>query len=148
MLQTYVITVAITWSADLTSPTARYEKLDKIRHIARSQDFLLQEEARPIAIALFSTPSLIFHLGFDQTNLAKPDWYHDCKHPYMEGIGRILDHLQSWEAVQRLEFLIATGEDPMLGLQVKLDRESHSLSQKPSTLCGNLDSQIIYSFKR
>ncbi len=148
LLQTYIITVAITWRADITSATARYEKLDKIRHLAQSQDFLLQEEARPIAIALFSTPSLIFHLGFDQSNLARPDWYRDCDHPYMKGITRILDHLQSWSAVQRLEFLIATGEDPMLGLQVKLDRECHPMTQKPSQLCGNLQSQTIYSFQR
>jgi 3,4-dihydroxy 2-butanone 4-phosphate synthase/GTP cyclohydrolase II len=148
LLQTYIITVAITWRADITSATARYEKLDKIRHLAQTQDFLLQEEARPIAIALFSTPSLIFHLGFDQSNLARPDWYRDCDHPYMKGITRILDHLQSWSAVQRLEFLIATGEDPMLGLQVKLDRECHPMTQKPSQLCGNLQSQTIYSFQR
>ena len=147
LLQTYIITVAITWRADLTSATARYEKLDKIRHLARLQDFLLQEEARPIAIALFSTPSLIFHLGFDQTNLAKPDWYRDCNHPYMKGLTQILDDLQSWSAVQKLEFLIATGEDPMLGLQVKLDRECYTMTQKPSTLCGNLQSQTIYSFQ-
>jgi 3,4-dihydroxy 2-butanone 4-phosphate synthase / GTP cyclohydrolase II len=50
--------------------------------------------------------------------------------------------------VQRLEFLIATGEDPMLGLQVKLDRECYSLTQKPAELCGNLDSQTIYSFEK
>ena len=148
LLQTYIITVAITWSAELTSATARYEKLDKIRHLAQTQDFLLQEEARPIAIALFSTPSLIFHLGFDQSNLARPDWYRDCDHPYMKGITQILDHLQSWSTVQRLEFLIATGEDPMLGLQVKLDRECHPMTQKPSELCANLQSQTIYSFQR
>lgn len=146
LLQTYVMTIAISWQHDLDSATARYEKLDKIRHLAQSYDFLLQEEARPIAIALFSTPSLIFHLGFDQADLATADWYKDCHHPYMTGISQILDYLQSWQAVQRLEFLIATGEDPMLGLQVKLDRECHSLQQKPSELCGYLQSQTIYSF--
>ncbi|VEP18397.1 Riboflavin biosynthesis protein RibBA [Hyella patelloides LEGE 07179] len=148
LLQTYIVTVAISWHDALKSATARYEKLDKIRHLAQSHHFLLQEEARPIAIALFSTPSLIFHLGFDQTSLAKSDWYQDCNHPYMKGISQILDHLQSWEAVAKLEFLVATGEDPMLGLQVKLDRECHSLAQKPSELCGNLQSQTIYSFER
>lgn len=148
LLQTYIMTIAISWQGDLTSATARYEKLDKIRHLAQSQHFLLQEEARPIAIALFSTPSLIFHLGFDRPHLAQPDWYKDCSHPYMTGISQILNHLQGWEAVQKLEFLIATGEDPMLGLQVKLDRECHSLAQKPSELYGNLQSQTIYSFSR
>ena len=148
LLQTYLITVAIRWEEDLASATARYEKLDKIRYLAHSQHFLLQEEARPIAKALFSEPSLIFHLGFDQSQLAKSDWYQDCHHPYMEGIGKILDRLQSWQEVAQLEFLIATGEDPMLGLQVQLDRETHSLREKPSQLCGELHSQTIYSFKR
>jgi 3,4-dihydroxy 2-butanone 4-phosphate synthase / GTP cyclohydrolase II len=164
LLQTYVMTVAISWQDDLTSATARYEKLDKIRHLAQSHHFLLQEETRPIAIALFSTPSLIFHLGFDRPHLITADWYKDCHHPYLTGISQILDYLQSWQAVQRLEFLIATGEDPMLGLQVKLDRECYSLTaegghpqappfqggervtQKPSELCGDLHSQTIYSF--
>ena len=148
LLQTYLITIAISWDSSLTSATARYEKLDKIRHFARSYDFLLQEEARPIAIALFSTPDLILHLGFDQSNLAKPDWYEDCEHPYMKGITQILDCLQSWETIQRLEFLIGTGEDPMHGLQVKLDRECHSITTKASQICQNLQSQTIYSFER
>lgn len=148
LLQTYIVTVAVSWQSDLTSPTARYEKLDKIRHLAQSHHFLLQEEARPIAKALFSKPNLIFHLGFDQPHLAKPDWYKDCSHPYMKGISEILDQLQTWQEVAQLEFLIATGEDPMLGLQVKLDRETHSLSQKPSELCPHLQSQTIYSFQR
>lgn len=148
LLQTYIITIAISWESGLTSATARYEKLEKIRYLAQSHDFLLQEEARPIATALFAHPSLIFHLGFDQANLAKPDWYSDCNHPYMTGITKILDHLQSWEVIQRLEFLIATGDDPMQGLQIKLDREYYSMNQKPSKLCESLQSQIIYSFER
>jgi 3,4-dihydroxy 2-butanone 4-phosphate synthase / GTP cyclohydrolase II len=146
LLQTYIMTIAISWQKDLDSVTARYEKLDKIRHLAQSHQFLLQEETRPIATALFSNPSLIFHLGFDRPNLAIADWYQDCDHPYLTGISQILDYLQSWQAVQKLEFLIATGEDPMLGLQVQLDRDCHPLSQQPSQLCGKLESQTIYSF--
>ena len=146
LLQTYLITVAITWKQEITSATARYEKLDKIRHLAQSFELLLQEEARPVAIALFSRPSLIFHLGFERPNLAKSDWYRDCYHPYLQGIGSILDTLTSWQEIQRLEFLVATGEDPMMGLQVKLDRQHFSLTQSPSQLCGSWESQIIYSF--
>ncbi|MDJ0631725.1 MAG: bifunctional 3,4-dihydroxy-2-butanone-4-phosphate synthase/GTP cyclohydrolase II [Xenococcaceae cyanobacterium MO_188.B29] len=146
LLQTYLITVAITWSQEITSVTARYEKLDKIRHLAKSHDFLLQEEARPVAIALFSRPSLIFHLGFDQPHLASSDWYRDCNHPYLSGITKILDHISTWQEIERLEFLIAGGEDSMMGLQMKLDRQTFPLSKKPSELCANLESQTIYSF--
>ena len=147
LLQTYIITISISWHTDLGSVTARYEKLDKIRHLAQSYNFLLQEEARPIAIALFSSPSLVFHLGFDQPNLANPDWYQNCQHPYIKGISQILDHLVTWKEIKRLEFLIAEGDDPMLGLQVKLDRQCYPLTNQPSQLCGNLESQTIYSFE-
>ena len=146
LLQTYLITVAISWQKEVTSATARYEKLDKIRHLAQSVDLLLQEESRPIAIALFSHSSLIFHLGFDQSNLASVDWYRDCQHPYMSGLAKILDTLAAWQEVKSLEFLIAPGEDPMTGLQIKLDRKNYSFKHKPSELCGNLENQTIYSF--
>ena len=148
LLQTYLITIAISWKGESRSPEAQYEKLDKIRYQAREHNFLVQEEARPIAIALFSNANLIFHLGFDQTNLADADWYRDCDHPYLAGIVKILDNLANWDKVDRLEFLIAPGEDPMSGLQIKLDRQSHSLATKPSSLCNALESQTIYSFSR
>jgi 3,4-dihydroxy 2-butanone 4-phosphate synthase/GTP cyclohydrolase II len=148
LLQTYLITIAISWKGENRSPEVQYEKLDKIRYQAREHDFLVQEEARPIAIALFSNANLIFHLGFDQTNLAGADWYRDCDHPYLAAIVEILDNLADWDKVDRLEFLIAPGEDPMSGLQIKLDRQSHSLKTKPSSLCNALESQTIYSFSR
>ena len=147
LLQTYLITVAISFNREI-SPEVRYEKLDKIRHIARESDFLVQEEARPIAIALFSNSDLIFHLGFDQSNLAGADWYRDCDHPYLAGVMEILDGLANWQGVDRLEFLIAPGDDPMNSLQVKLDRQEYSLAKKPSSLCDAIETQVIYSFSQ
>ncbi len=148
LLQTYLITVAISWQEETISPEAQYEKLDKIRYLAQEHDFLVQEEARPIAIALFSNSSLIFHLGFDQPNLAAVDWFQDCNHPYLAGVVKILDNLANWQEISRLEFLLAPGDDPMSGLQVKLDRQSHSLLEKPSALCKAIESQTIYSFSQ
>ena len=147
LLQTYLITVAISFNREVT-PEARYEKLDKIRHLARESDFLVQEEARPIAIALFSNSDLIFHLGFDQSNLAGADWYRDCDHPYLAGVMEILDGLANWQGVECLEFLIAPGDDPMNSLQVKLDRQEYSLAKKPSSLCDAIETQVIYSFSQ
>jgi 3,4-dihydroxy 2-butanone 4-phosphate synthase / GTP cyclohydrolase II len=145
LLQTYLVTVAIAWSSESISPEAQQEKLDKIRYLAKEQDFLVQEEARPIAIALFSNSHLIFHLGFDQPNLASATWYQDCTHPYLQGVLKILDQLTDWQDVSLLEFLIAPGDDPMSGLQIKLDRQYHSLSRKPSQFCNAIESQKIYS---
>ncbi|MGK7896938.1 MAG: bifunctional 3,4-dihydroxy-2-butanone-4-phosphate synthase/GTP cyclohydrolase II [Xenococcus sp. (in: cyanobacteria)] len=147
LLQTYVITIALTWDLELDSATARYEKLDKIRYLSRSFDFLVQEETRPIAIALFSNPSLICHLGFDQTNLVTSNWYQESEHPSLLGIAKIIDNLATWEGIKKIEFLVATGEDPMLGLQIKLDRQCYSLATKPSEQWQNLESQTIYSFE-
>lgn len=148
LLQTYVITIALTWDCELDSATARYEKLDKIRYLSRSFDLLVQEETRPIAIALFSNPSLICHLGFDQTNLVPSNWYQKSEHSSLLGIGKIIDNLATWEEIKKIEFLVATGEDPMLGLQIKLDRQCYSLKTKPSEQWQNLESQTIYSFER
>ena len=148
LLQTYLITVAVAWKQETISPAAQYEKLDKIRHIAQGYNFLAQEEARPIAIALFSNSSLIFHLGFDQPNLASPNWFKNHNHPYLSGLFEILDILASWQDVHRLEFLIAPGDDPMTGLQIKLERQHFDLNQRPSLLVKTIESQTIYCFVR
>ena len=107
---------------------------------------MLQEEARPVAIALFGKPSAIFHLGFDRPLLAKRDWYTNCRTPYAIGIFNILDKISTWPEVKRLEFLIASVDDPILCLQSNLDRQTFPITQKPSTLCNNLQTQTIYSF--
>lgn len=148
LLQTYLITVAISWQKGIISPEVQYEKLDKIRYLAQEHNFLVQEEARPIAIALFSNSGLIFHLGFDQPNLADANWFQDCNHPYLAGVLKILDDLANWQEISRLEFLLAPGDDPMSGLQVKLDRQNHNLVEKPSSLCNAIESQTIYSFSQ
>ena len=148
LLQTHLIAVAIEWEPELLSVTQRYEKLEKLRYLSQLSQLSLQEEARPVAIALFGNPSLIFHLGFDRANMVASDWYKNNRHPYLQAIGNILDDVVTWDGLQRLEFLISGGDDPMMGLQVKLDRQSFSLSQKPSQLCDRLETQIIYSFVR
>jgi 3,4-dihydroxy 2-butanone 4-phosphate synthase/GTP cyclohydrolase II len=153
LLRTYLITIALHWQDNPQSPTERYDRLEKLRYMAKQQDLLLQEEARPVAIALFGNPSLIVHLGFDQPHLATSDWYQDCQHPYMDAIGKILDALASWPTVQELSFLIANGEDPMTNLQVQLSRQVFPLKRSPSKttvcpsdLCDRLETQRIYVF--
>ncbi|OKH21721.1 3,4-dihydroxy-2-butanone 4-phosphate synthase [Hydrococcus rivularis NIES-593] len=148
LLQTYLITVAIEWEPEVRSIAQRYERLEKLRYLSQSAQLVLQEEVRPVAIALFGNPSLIFHLGFDRANLVAPNWYKNSRHPYVQAINNILDDLVTWKHIKRLEFLISSGDDPMMGLQVKLDRHTFSLTQKPSELCSQLERQTIYSFAR
>ncbi len=146
LLQTYLASVAIDWRDNVQSVTDRYQRLERLRELANDYHLLVQEEARPVAIALFGTPDLTVHLGFDQANIANPDWYTTAGHPYVIAICKILDEIASWEEVKRLEFLISPGADPMTGLQVKLNREPHPQGEKPSAVCGHLAPQTIYSF--
>ncbi|WP_041555959.1 bifunctional 3,4-dihydroxy-2-butanone-4-phosphate synthase/GTP cyclohydrolase II [Nostoc sp. PCC 7524] len=148
LLQTYLVTVAIDWQDDPQLVTKRYERLEKLRHLAKSHDLLLQEEARPLAIALFDEPSLTVHLGFDQPTVASSDWYQQSGHPYLQAILQILDNLVTLPYVQKLEFLISPGSDPLSNLQVQLDRQTIADGELPSVVGDRLETQKIYSFTK
>lgn len=146
LLQTYLVTVAIHWQDEPQSVTERYERLEKLRLLARTHDLLLQEETRPVAVALFGKPDLTVHLGFDQPHVAATDWYQQDSHPYLQAIGQILDNLATWPHIHQLEFLISPGVDPLSSLQVQLDRQTFALSHLPSSVFSQLERQKIYSF--
>lgn len=146
LLQTYLITLALHWQDEPLSVTGRYDRLEKLRYLVRSHDLLLQEEARPVAIALFGKPSLTVHLGFDQAKIAAADWYKQENHPYLQAIAQILDSLAALPYIQQLEFLVSPGVDPLSGLQVKLDRQTFSKQTLPSSIFNHLETQKIYTF--
>ncbi len=148
LLQTYLVTVAIQWQDAPQPVKERYERLEKLRRLVHNHHLLLQEEARPVAIALFSKPSLIVHLGFDQAQLAASDWYQHSTHPYVQAIAQLLDALSEWPQLGRMEFLVSPGIDPLTSLQVQLDRQTFPLTQRPSSVCDNLTTQKIYSFEK
>lgn len=148
LLQTYLVTIALQWQDAPQPITQRYERLEKVRHLVHTQHLLLQEEARPVAIALFGKPSLIVNLGFDQAQLATVDWFKHSNHPYVQAIAQILDTLSEWPQVGRLEVLVSPGIDPLIGLQVQLDRQVFPMTVRPSSICDNLTTQKIYSFER
>lgn len=148
LLQTYLMTVAIQWQDEPQAATERYQRLEKVRHLVTSHNLLLQEEARTVALALFDQPALTVHLGLDQPHAASGDWYQHTDHPYVQAIAQILDQLATWPQVQKLEFLVSPGSDPLKSLQVQLDRQTFPLSQSPATVCQQLTTQKIYSFTR
>ncbi|MEM7715252.1 MAG: bifunctional 3,4-dihydroxy-2-butanone-4-phosphate synthase/GTP cyclohydrolase II, partial [Cyanobacteria bacterium P01_A01_bin.68] len=136
LLQTYLVTLALHWQDEPLSITQRYERLEKIRNLAKTHHLLLQEETRPLGLALFSEPSLTVHLGLDQANVASADWYKEKDHPYVQAVTNILDKMVELPYIQKLEFLISPGIDPLSKLQVKLDRQAFEISQLPSSLRG------------
>ncbi|MEO1765341.1 MAG: bifunctional 3,4-dihydroxy-2-butanone-4-phosphate synthase/GTP cyclohydrolase II, partial [Cyanobacteria bacterium J06629_18] len=112
----------------------------------KTHHLLLQEETRPLGLALFTEPSLMVHLGLDQANEASADWKQEKDHPYLQAVTSILDKVVELPYIQKLEFLISPGVDPLSKLQVKLDRQAFEISQLPSSLRGELETQKIYSF--
>ncbi len=147
LLQTYLVTVGITWNEEPLEVTKRYDRLEKVRYLAETHNLLLKEEGRPVGVALFETPSLIFHLGFDQSDLVTDAWYQNPKHPYLTAVMSVLDEILTLPDLHQLEFLVASGSDPMIGLQMQLDRHKYPKSQLPSTIDTPLTPQTIYSFQ-
>ncbi|MGF1494927.1 MAG: bifunctional 3,4-dihydroxy-2-butanone-4-phosphate synthase/GTP cyclohydrolase II [Microcoleaceae cyanobacterium] len=173
LLQTYLVTVSLQWHEQairnpilqeqpkaidqtLSTPALlssavqlsdRSAWLEKLTQLAANHQLLLQEEQRPVAVALFDESSLIFHLGLDQPCSIGSDWYQDAQHAHVKAIGKILDQVATWPGLQKLEFLVAPGCDPLTSLKVQLDRQVLSLAQPPSSICEQLKSQTIYSFR-
>ncbi|NJL47970.1 MAG: bifunctional 3,4-dihydroxy-2-butanone-4-phosphate synthase RibB/GTP cyclohydrolase II RibA [Leptolyngbyaceae cyanobacterium SM2_5_2] len=153
MVQTYLATVALHWHTGLLSAEARYQKLEKLRHLAQTKGLLLQEEARPVASALFSQPHQIVHLGLDSPNAVPASWYGDGAHPSLMALMAMLDDLFTWPDIEQLAFLVSSGNDPFSGLQVGLNRQvfhrripPQQDDIKPSEVCKNLETQRIYVF--
>ncbi len=148
LLRTYLVTIALEWDSSIRSIKQRYEKLEKLRSLGRACGLCLQEEVRPVAISLFGKPSLILHFGFEQVQSISPTWYQTQKDIYRQFIVNILDTLANWQDIKRLECLFSPGDDPMLGLQMKLDRHSIPWSLSLSASLPNPETQTIYSFYR
>ncbi len=153
LVQTFLVTVAIHWQSGQLSVGDRYQKLEKLRHLAQQQGILLQEEARSVASALFSQPNLIVHLGLPQPDAVQGTWYGQGDHPQLEAIATILDELVTWPDISQLAFLISAGDDPFSSLQVGLHRQifqrgtpANDEDVKPSYLCNSLETQRIYVF--
>jgi 3,4-dihydroxy 2-butanone 4-phosphate synthase/GTP cyclohydrolase II len=146
LLQTFLIVVAIHWRDETQNATKRYERLEKLRYLVRYYDLLLQEEARPLAIALFDQPSIIIHLGLDQPEVAENNWYQQTGHPYLNAISRVLDDMINLPEVEKLEFLISAGNDPLSNLQIQLDRQTFTADRLPSAIINQIETQQIYSF--
>lgn len=170
LLQSYLVTVAIDWDdgkvencpvsnqqmfLGITGEEkkfcpiqiqSRYERLERLRELAKTYGLLLQEETRPVAIAIFGKASLIIHLGLDRASQVTSKWYREPTHAYVEAIATILDDIVKWQHLSKLEFLIGSGSDPLTSLQVQLERHLFDVSRL-STLCQKLQPQTIYSLK-
>lgn len=144
LLQSYLGTLALLWAESLPS-VQRYEKVNHLRQLAYDSGLLLQEEARSIAVSLFSPQALIVNLG-----VAEPvanNWFQYPDNKYRQAIATLLEQLIDWPDLEELDLLVANGNDPFTTLQVGLDRQIFSW-QNPSIIGEQLSTQRIYSFSR
>ncbi len=161
LLRSYLVTIAIDWNHQntegkfvdnslvktLKSPLEkRYEYLEKLRSLIKEDDFLLREETRAVATAVFAQAPLIVNFGLEKATLTTSEWYQQSNHPYLEAIAKVLTEIAQWENILKLEFLIASGSDPMTTLQVKLERHSFEITEL-LTVMEHLELQKIYSLK-
>ncbi|MGL5509889.1 MAG: bifunctional 3,4-dihydroxy-2-butanone-4-phosphate synthase/GTP cyclohydrolase II, partial [Microcoleaceae cyanobacterium] len=142
-----LVSMALQFSPSQNMPEniSNYEHLEKLRFLAQKYDLLVQEEGRPVVIALFGETSLVVNLGFDQANIASADWFQQKKHPYLEAIADILQTIVNWSDIARIEILVSPGVDPLTNLQGQLQRQTFSLKEI-NTICQQLETQVIYSF--
>jgi len=147
MLQTYLVAIALHWQDEPLKVSDRYARLEKLRHLAKAANLLLQEEVRPVALGLFGEAALVVHLGFDQPEAVAPTWYEEPENPDCHKISALLDSLLQLPHVHQLDFLIAAGSDPFIGLQGQLKRHQFDGSLSPSAICEGLRPQTIYSFR-
>mgnify|MGYP002776987341 CR=1 FL=1 len=146
MLRTFLMTLALQWEDEPQAVTEWYKRLETVRQLARSHNFSLQEEVRPVAQAVFGKDALVVHLGFEQTVQPESDWYTQPQHPYRSAIASILAELgTALPQLTHVEFILSPGSDPLVGLQVQLDRVLLAPNQP---LGGDrpLATQTIYSW--
>ena len=161
MLRSYLVTIAIDWKSQRTEEELnddsyiatmksgiqqRYQYLEKLRSLIKEHDFLLQEETRPVATAVFAQAPLIVNFGLEQSTLATSKWYEQSNHPYLIAIAKVLTEIAQWQNLLKLEFIIASGSDPMIALQIKLERQNLKFTEI-STAMKHLETQKIYSLK-
>ncbi len=147
-MRSSLLTLAIRWEDQPHSLTERYERLEKLRFVARECGLMLKEETRPVAAAILGQSSLIVTLGTEQSLADHPDWYATPGHPYNQSVRQLLSYLIKWEYVDHVSFILAGGTDPLSGLQVQIDRAVLPLEQLSNVKSDAWQLQIIYCLSK
>jgi 3,4-dihydroxy 2-butanone 4-phosphate synthase / GTP cyclohydrolase II len=181
MLHTYLGTVALYSEVQAWSVEQRYQLLEQVRQWAAdcrihtpqgTYALAIQEEARPLALAVFNGAVLMVHVGLAQplpevgvrevpdlqdlkpSQDLKPaqdlkQWHRDPQSSAYGAIAEFLQHLKHYRGLEQVELIVATGQDPLQSLQVQLARMPLEVgkalqTQSIYTLAG--DSQAALNF--
>ena len=148
LMGNYLMTLAISWKDEPKTLTERYERLEKLKFLARGFGLMMEEEVRSVASALLGSASLIVNLGTEQGENIPDRWFRDSHYPHTEAVGQLVKQLALWVTIDQLTFLLSDGTDPLTGLQVQIDRQNLTMDDLKGTLVGPLETQIVYAFER
>jgi 3,4-dihydroxy 2-butanone 4-phosphate synthase / GTP cyclohydrolase II len=148
LMGNYLMTLAISWKDEPKTLTERYERLEKLKFLARGFGLMLEEEVRPVAAALLGPTSLIVNLGTEQGEDIPMAWFQDADYPHTESMVQLVKQLSLWVTIDQLAFLLSDGTDPLTGLQVQIDRRNLPMDALKATLAGALETQLVYAFDR
>jgi 3,4-dihydroxy 2-butanone 4-phosphate synthase / GTP cyclohydrolase II len=148
LMGNYLMTLAISWKDEPKTLTERYERLEKLKFLARGFGLMLEEEVRPVAAALLGPTSLIVNLGTEQGEDIPVEWFQDADYLHTESMVQLVKQLSLWVTIDQLAFLLSDGTDPLTGLQVQIDRRNLAMDDLKATLAGALETQLVYAFDR
>jgi 3,4-dihydroxy 2-butanone 4-phosphate synthase / GTP cyclohydrolase II len=148
-MRSALATIALSWCDDPQSLAERYERLERIRFMAQSLGLTLQEETRPVANAVLGPASLIINLGSETTLGENSDWYCDKTHKHHQAVHHFLVSLAQASNVDQIVFVVASGADPLSGLQqVQVDRHLYPMEKLSALKDDCWQLQTIYGFSR
>ncbi len=122
------------------------EMLEKIRAYAQFAGFLIQEEDRPVARAVFAKDTGIFHLGLEKDDGQIEGWYQQLTSERRKTINRFLLELTHLEGLTGLEFVVSDGQDPLQHLSQKFTYCTQTFQQLADYTTKPLLTQQVYRF--
>lgn len=122
------------------------ERFEQLRRLFGQYDLLLQEEARPVAGAVFGPDAMVVHLGLSATSPFAEHWYADSTNTYLQALRAALGDLTQGQPVSSLQFLVANGRDPLGHLSERLQYRELPMSALTAIWSEALEPQVIYSF--
>ncbi|MBC8122230.1 MAG: bifunctional 3,4-dihydroxy-2-butanone-4-phosphate synthase RibB/GTP cyclohydrolase II RibA [Gemmatimonadaceae bacterium] len=122
------------------------ERFEQLRRLFGQYDLLLQEEARPVAGAVFGPEAMVVHLGLPATSRFAEHWYADPTNTYLRALQAALSDLTQGQPLSSLQFLVANGRDPLVHLSERLQYRELPISALATIWSEALEPQVIYSF--
>ncbi len=130
VLQTYLATLAL--DLDLPAPLQPEQRalwVENVRRTALAEELVIQEERRPLALAIFGAHAVVIQVGLEYKSHAPVPWYeaHTDTFACCQAILRVLLRLAQLVEVNSLAWMVSSGSDPLDALREDLKEVMISL---------------------